>query len=163
RAAPRGALSRSRFGCARVGPFGMLPVDETKDQGASNAMDAWADELEFVKALAREAADLALGRASSVTPEEEANRSYVTGLDRDTELLVGGRLADRFPMDRLTGEEFAPTGGPGRRKWSIDPIDGTGNLVHQLPLWAISIGLIDGGEPVLGVIAVPPLNELYWA
>jgi myo-inositol-1(or 4)-monophosphatase len=126
-------------------------------------MDAWAEELEFVKAMAREAADLALGRASSVTPEEKANRSYVTDLDRDIELLVRGRLADRFPMDRLTGEEFAPTGGPGRRRWSIDPIDGTGNLVHQLPLWAISIGLIDGGEPVLGVIVVPPLNELYWA
>ncbi|HEX8200923.1 MAG TPA: inositol monophosphatase family protein, partial [Isosphaeraceae bacterium] len=49
------------------------------------------------------------------------------------------------------------------RRWSIDPIDGTGNLVHQLPLWAISIGLIDAGEPVLGVIAVPPLHELFWA
>ena len=35
--------------------------------------------------------------------------------------------------------------------------------MHGLPLWAISIGLIDDGEPVLGVIAVPPLSELYWA
>src|SRR5205823_14664548 len=36
-------------------------------------------------------------------------------------------------------------------------------LVHHLPLWAISIGLIDAGEPVLGVIAIPPLGELFWA
>ena len=36
-------------------------------------------------------------------------------------------------------------------------------MVHGLPLWAISIGLIDDGEPVLGVIAIPPLGELYWA
>ena len=47
-----------------------------------------------------------------------------------------------FPDDRLTGEEYAAAGGSGPRRWSIDPIDGTGNLVHGLPLWAISIGLI---------------------
>jgi myo-inositol-1(or 4)-monophosphatase len=35
-------------------------------------------------------------------------------------------------------------------------------MVHGLPLWAISIGLLIRGEPVLGVIAVPPLGELYW-
>ena len=36
-------------------------------------------------------------------------------------------------------------------------------MVHGLPLWAVSIGLIVAGEPVLGVIAIPPLNELFWA
>jgi myo-inositol-1(or 4)-monophosphatase len=35
--------------------------------------------------------------------------------------------------------------------------------VHGLPLWAISVGLIDSGVPVLGVISIPPLGELYWA
>ncbi len=63
----------------------------------------------------------------------------------------------------LTGEEYEAEGGQGPRRWSIDPIDGTGNLVHGLPLWAVSIGLIVAGEPTLGVIAIPPLRELYWA
>src|ERR1700738_1087411 len=54
-------------------------------------------------------------------------------------------------------------GGEGARRWSSAPIDGTGTLVHRLPLWAISIGLIEAGEPVLGVIAIPPLGELFWA
>ena len=63
----------------------------------------------------------------------------------------------------MTGEEYENSGGSGPRRWSIDPIDGTGNLVHGLPIWAVSIGLIDHGEPVLGVIALPPLGELYWA
>lgn len=120
-------------------------------------------ELEYVKALACEAAEVARARAASVTPEEKANRSYVTDLDRDLEQLVRNRLAARFPDDALTGEEYAAAGGRGPRLWSIDPIDGTGNMVHGLPLWAVSIGLIDAGEPALGVIAVPPLNELYWA
>jgi fructose-1,6-bisphosphatase/inositol monophosphatase family enzyme len=122
-----------------------------------------AAEVEFVKGLAAEAAAVALARAKSVTPVEKANLSYVTDLDKDLEQLIRRRLGERFPSDQMTGEEYAAAGGSGPRRWSIDPIDGTGNLVHGLPLWAISIGLLDHGEPVLGVIAIPPLDELYWA
>ena len=120
-------------------------------------------ELEFAKALAAEAAELARTRAARVTPQEKRNLSYVTDLDQDLENFLRGRIAARYPDDQLTGEEYAPAGGQGSRRWSIDPIDGTGNLVHGMPLWAISIGLLDAGEPVLGVIAVPPLWELFWA
>ena len=81
----------------------------------------------------------------------------MTDLDHDLERLIRDRLAARFPDDVLTGEEYASAGGDGPRRWSIDPIDGTGNLVHGLPLWAVSIGLIDAGTPALGVIAIPPL------
>ena len=77
--------------------------------------------------------------------------------------MIRDRLAKRFPDDVLTGEEFAPGGGTGPRRWSIDPIDGTGNMVHRLPLWAVSIGLIAGGVPSLGVIILPVLKELFWA
>jgi myo-inositol-1(or 4)-monophosphatase len=122
-----------------------------------------AAELEFVKRLASEAAQLALARSARVTPQEKENLSYVTDLDQDLERLIRERLGNAFPNDRLTGEEYASSGGSGPRAWSIDPIDGTGNMVHGLPLWAISIGLLDAGEPVLGVIAIPPLGELYWA
>ena len=122
-----------------------------------------AQELAFVKTLILEAAELARARRSSVTPHEKENLSYVTDLDQDLEKLIRGRIGDRFPDDRLTGEEYEAEGGTGPRRWSIDPIDGTGNMVHGLPLWAISIGMMIGGDPVLGVIAVPPLGELYWA
>ena len=120
-------------------------------------------DLEVVKGFAVEAAALARSRAGHVTPEEKANLSFVTDLDFDMEKLLRTRLAGAFPDDVLTGEEYAPSGGTGPRRWSIDPIDGTGNLVHGLPLWAVSIGLIDDGEPTLGVIAIPPLGELFWA
>ena len=123
----------------------------------------FAGELEFVKELASEAAAVAISRAKRVTPVEKANLSFVTDLDKDLEQLIRRRLGERYPDDRLTGEEYAAEGGSGPRRWSIDPIDGTANLVHGLPLWAISIGLIENGQPVLGVIAIPPLAELYWA
>jgi myo-inositol-1(or 4)-monophosphatase len=123
----------------------------------------YAAELEFVLDLLAESAGLALGRARSVTPIEKANKSYVTDLDKDLERLIRGRLAAAFPDDRITGEEYAAEGGDGPRRWSIDPIDGTGNLVHHLPLWAVSIGLIVAGVPTLGAIVIPPLGETYWA
>lgn len=119
--------------------------------------------LAFAKALAVEAAGVARARAAGVTPQEKANLSYVTALDHDLERLIRGRIAAAYPDDVLTGEEYDDAGGSGPRRWSIDPIDGTGNMVHALPLWAVSIGMMDAGEPVLGVIAIPPLNELFWA
>ena len=98
-----------------------------------------------------------------MTPQEKANLSYVTDLGSRPGNMIRERLGHRFPDDVLTGEEYAASGGNGPRRWSIDPIDGTGNLVHGLPLWAISIGLIVAGEPMLGVIVIPPLDELFWA
>jgi myo-inositol-1(or 4)-monophosphatase len=120
-------------------------------------------ELEFVKDLALEAAAIARERCQEVAPHEKANLTYVTDLDRYLEQMIRKSLGARFPDDVLTGEEYDAEGGQGPRRWSIDPIDGTGNLVHGLPLWAVSIGLIVAGEPTLGVIAIPPLKELYWA
>ncbi len=126
-------------------------------------MERFAAELEFVKSLALEVSELARNRSTRVTPQEKENLSYVTDLDHDLEQLIRERLGQRFPDDQLTGEEYASSGGSGPRRWSIDPIDGTGNLVHSLPVWAVSIALLDQGEPVLGVIAIPPMHELFWA
>jgi myo-inositol-1(or 4)-monophosphatase len=126
-------------------------------------METAAEILPFVKELVAECAAIALGRAAFAKPREKANLSYVTDLDHEIEHHIRDRLGRRFPGDRLTGEELAEAGGGGHRRWSIDPIDGTGNLVHGLPLWAISVGLVEQGQPVLGVIAIPPLGELYWA
>jgi fructose-1,6-bisphosphatase/inositol monophosphatase family enzyme len=128
----------------------------------ANSPDLVAD-LGFIKDLALEATELALARCQAVAPHEKANLTYVTDLDQDLEQLIRKRLGARFPDDVLTGEEYETEGGTGPRRWSIDPIDGTGNLVHGLPIWAISIGLIVAGEPTLGVIAIPPLRELFWA
>ena len=66
--------------------------------------------------------------------------------------MIRERLGARYPDDVLTGEEYEAGGGNGPRRWSIDPIDGTGNMVHGLPLWAVSIGLIVAGEPLLCVV-----------
>jgi myo-inositol-1(or 4)-monophosphatase len=53
------------------------------------------------------------------------------------------------------------TAGAGRYVWSVDPIDGTRAFICGLPSWTTLIALIDEGEPVLGLIDVPALDERY--
>lgn len=120
-------------------------------------------DLDSVLGIVAEAGRMALKRCESLSPENKADASYVTDLDRDMEHFLRSELAIRFPDDTLTGEEYADSGSGSPRLWSIDPIDGTGNLVHQMPLWAISVGLAYEGEPVLGVIAIPQLGETCYA
>jgi myo-inositol-1(or 4)-monophosphatase len=47
--------------------------------------------------------------------------------------------------------------------WCLDPLDGTGAFVAGLPVWGVSIGLLRAGQPYLGVIYLPLMDECYWA
>ncbi len=55
------------------------------------------------------------------------------------------------------------TRDPKNRRWMIDPLSGTGNFLHGIPHWAISIGLEEESELVAGVIYDPTRDELFWA
>nr|WP_282568115.1 inositol monophosphatase family protein [Devosia sp. FKR38] len=61
-----------------------------------------------------------------------------------------------FPGDAVLGEELG--GEIAGLTWVIDPIDGTSNFLNGLPIWGVSIGLMDGREPLLGAIALPALG-----
>ena len=82
--------------------------------------------------------------------------SPVTALDRDVETFVREKLRLAFPDHGLLGEEHADDiAADARFVWVIDPIDGTMNFASGLPLFGISIGLLEDGAPVAGCIWVP--------
>ncbi|HLJ56830.1 MAG TPA: inositol monophosphatase family protein [Chthonomonadaceae bacterium] len=120
-------------------------------------------DIEFVKALAREAGDRALTMLSAMQPEYKADGSYVTHIDRQTEELIRERIAERYPDHSFQGEEYGRFGDPSRPLWCVDPIDGTTNMVYGLTHWCVSIGLIEGGEAAGGAVYIPNTNEMYWA
>jgi fructose-1,6-bisphosphatase/inositol monophosphatase family enzyme len=66
----------------------------------------------------------------------------------------------RSPRQRL-GEEEGNDLGEGELQWVLDPIDGTANFVKGIPLYSISLALINDEEPVLGVIDVPGEGRRY--
>jgi len=78
-----------------------------------------------------------------------------------------GRGADPLPPGRgLSGGWFSrgeSGGGAGERCWVVDPIDGTNNFLHGLPLWGVSIAYAIAGEPLIGLIYLPCHDRLYSA
>jgi len=85
----------------------------------------------------------------------------VTESDRNSERAMRRLIETRFPDHGIFGEELPDRPAAGRWSWSLDPIDGTRAYICGLPSWTTLIALLDEGEPVLGAIDVPRLDELY--
>lgn len=111
--------------------------------------------------LAHEAGELALshfGKLTDSTVSAKGPLDLVTIADRQVEALITARLRAAFPDDGILGEEDGLTPGSSGRIWVIDPIDGTFNFVRGGRQWAVSIGLWQAGQPVLGIVHAPALN-----
>ncbi|WP_456323008.1 inositol monophosphatase family protein [Hydrogenimonas sp.] len=87
----------------------------------------------------------------------------VTQYDVAVEDLLKKRIAEAMPEFTLIGEESADERMRAKRAIYIDPIDGTTNFIHKIPVCAISIGVWVEGIPVAGVVYNPLLNELFSA
>jgi myo-inositol-1(or 4)-monophosphatase len=90
---------------------------------------------------------------------KRARIDLVTHFDRDSEALLRERLTRTTPFP-VVGEEAGgePASGPRAATWYVDPLDGTTNFVHGHPFWCVSLGLMWGGQPVLGVVVAPSLG-----
>jgi myo-inositol-1(or 4)-monophosphatase len=72
----------------------------------------------------------------------KGDRDMVTDLDVEIERAVRASLQQDAPHVAFLGEEESPATGTRELTWALDPIDGTANLVHGLPLFAISLALV---------------------
>ncbi|MBB3238037.1 inositol monophosphatase family protein [Phyllobacterium endophyticum] len=90
--------------------------------------------------------------------EAKAPLDIVTAADRAVEALIVSTIHQAFPSDAFLGEEGAQRSGSSGRLWVIDPIDGTANYMHDLPWWAISIGLLQDGKPAAGIVHAPAMG-----
>ncbi len=114
---------------------------------------------------ARKAGDLIFryrDRLDSIPVERKARNDYVTELDRACEQLIRTEIQRRYPGDAVLGEESGQT-GTGDVVWIIDPIDGTSNLLHGIPHYAISIARSVKGRIEQGVVYDPVRDELFAA
>lgn len=129
--------------------------------------------LDIARQVAAEASLFLRGAAGNVgrIDTKTSAQDLVTEWDRRTEDLIRARLQALTPAVPLLGEEggaWAPDvesvpADPGRAdRWLIDPIDGTVNFAHGLPLFAVSIALERRGRPLAGAVYAPALGwELY--
>jgi len=89
--------------------------------------------------------------------------NLVTEMDERAEELIVGRLASAFPDDTILAEERGAAPGRSGRRWIVDPLDGTTNYAHGLPVFSVSIALEVDRRIALGVAYNPSLDELYVA
>ena len=122
------------------------------------------DDLRLAHVLADAVEQLTMARfrAADLRVETKPDLTPVSDADRAAEELVRAQLARTRPRDAVVGEEFGTT-GHGPRRWIIDPIDGTKNFVRGVPVWATLIALVDGDDPVVGLVAAPALHRRWWA
>jgi myo-inositol-1(or 4)-monophosphatase len=87
----------------------------------------------------------------------------VTEVDERAERVIGGILLGAFPSYGMLAEEGGWLSGQEDARWIVDPLDGTTNYAHGLPIFCVSIALERAGEVVLGVVHDPMREETYVA
>lgn len=118
--------------------------------------------LEAAIAITRDAARISF--AAFATPPEvdlKSDESPVTRADRETELFIRQALERMFPEAGIYGEEYGTARLDRDRIWVVDPIDGTKSFITGVPLFGMLLGLVEAGQPQLGIIRLPALDQLY--
>ncbi len=122
--------------------------------------------LDRLHAVAEEAATIGarlLGERRIGRVTAKMDRDYASELDVAIERTIREHLARATPEVGFLGEEEGASGAAESLTWVLDPVDGTANLLHQLPICGVSLALLDHGRPVIGVIELPFLGERFTA
>lgn len=104
-----------------------------------------------------------VGRARAVETKKGEERNLVSEIDKGSEARIISLIKSRFPGHDVLAEESGGASTSGTYRWIIDPLDGTTNFLHGVPIFCVSIGVEHNGEIVAGVVYDPNLDELYTA
>jgi myo-inositol-1(or 4)-monophosphatase len=137
------------------------------------------EDLAFATQLALRVGELLSASYQRVMRiDRKGKRDVVTEVDYASEALMIEAIQARFPADAILAEESGrheradghPPGAAhphrarwGRRTWVIDPLDGTVNYANGIPFFCVSIGLVEEGRPVVGVVLDPLRRDCYAA
>jgi len=92
----------------------------------------------------------------------KGENDFVTQADRESEAALVAELLRRFPDHRILAEEgTVHDSATAAYEWVIDPLDGTTNFLHGLPVWAVSVACRRGGELLAGVVLDPCGENLF--
>jgi histidinol-phosphatase len=126
--------------------------------------DPRQEYLGFALELAAAAAERIEPRYRRCEVSLKADGSEVTEADRAAEEAMRDLIAERYPKHEVLGEEFGSTGErDAEHLWVLDPIDGTASFTLGVPLFGTLVGLLERGEPTVGVIHITALRETVYA
>ena len=119
-----------------------------------------------IAAIAREASALALSKwRTDFKQWEKSPGNPVCEVDLDVNDLIRRRLSALLPDAGWLSEETVDNADrlAQSRLWVVDPIDGTRDFVRGRPGWAVSIALVEDGQPLIGVLDAPARDEVWRA
>ena len=102
------------------------------------------------------------GKISSVE-RKSTDIDLVTLADTESEAFILERIKAVYPDHHIIAEESSIWEGNSDYRWIIDPLDGTTNFVHSLPIFSVSIGLQYKEETIVGVVYNPAAHKCFWA
>ncbi|MCB1908804.1 MAG: 3'(2'),5'-bisphosphate nucleotidase CysQ [Rhodocyclaceae bacterium] len=121
--------------------------------------------LEALIPVVRAAGDLIMEvYARDFTVRGKDDASPVTEADERAEELIVPALAGILPVVPVVAEEAVAAGRVPEvedRFWLVDPLDGTKEFIHRNGEFTVNVALVEGGEPLLGVVLAPALGRLY--
>ena len=95
---------------------------------------------------------LSLWNRNSIHSELKEDQTPVSEVDLRCEELVRRLVRQAFPSHGIVGEEFGWENREAEFTWTIDPIDGTQNLINRIPTFGTILGLLYKGQPIMGWI-----------
>lgn len=93
--------------------------------------------------------------------ETKGDESPVTVADKNVEAEIRKALQAAYPDYGILGEEFGAEKMDSDTYWVVDPIDGTRSFISGMPLFGMLLGLVENGKPVLGLVGMPALGEVF--
>ena len=131
---------------------------------------AFKPDIDQLTAFARDTI-LSCGQLASrfyrgVKPHERFDESLVTAAELELTAHFRKTLAETFPAHRLLGDDESEDGYTHEQKrylWIFDPIDGLDNFQAGIPLWAMSLALMENYWPLFGMIHLPATGDLFHA
>ncbi len=125
-----------------------------------SARSGGAESIVAARAAAQAASELLAGVRPHDIRSKSNPKDLITEWDLRAEQRIREVLAEHAPGVPVLGEEGGQGAETSSMRWIVDPIDGTVNFAHGLPVWSISIACEDAGELVCGVVAAPALG--WW-
>jgi len=102
-------------------------------------------------------------RDSGVRVDKKGAIDLVTNVDLEVEAMFRALIADRFPDHDILAEEFGQTSTGSRYRWVFDPLDGTTNYAHGIPIFCSTVALERDGRAIVGAVFDPNRRELFTA
>ncbi len=121
----------------------------------STAIEAAKEAGKFLK--------YSVGRVKNIEVKQGEERNLVSEIDKGAEEKIISIIKRKYPTHAILAEESGANDSRSDYKWVIDPLDGTTNFLHGLPIFSVTIGIEFKGEIIAGVTYDPNLDELFTA